>query len=94
MRLCRRALPGVERSCLGERDGKIRRKDLPEKVVARMTLDLCERGGERSKSSAGASTLRSGSPATTAPLAAAAEQPCRSPNSRRWSSRVSGGDQG
>ena len=27
------------------RDGKIRRKDLPEELVA-MTLDLCARGGE------------------------------------------------
>ena len=39
---------------------KIRRKDLPEKVMA-MTLDLCERCGERSKSGVGVSTLHSGS---------------------------------
>ena len=45
------------------RDGKIRQKDLPEEVVA-MTLDRFARGGERSKSGVGASTRRSGSPAT------------------------------
>ena len=53
------------------RDGEIRRKDLPEEVVA-MALDLCERWPERSKSGVGASTRRSGSPATPAPLIAAA----------------------
>ena len=45
-------------------DGKIRRKDLPEEVVA-IWLWTFARGGERSKSGVGASTLRSGSPATT-----------------------------
>jgi len=55
------------------RDGKVRQKDLPEKVVA-MTLDLCERWRAEQAlcRRVHARAVRSGSPATTAPLAAAA----------------------
>ena len=49
------------------RDGKIGEKDLPDEVMDIWTF---ARGGERSKRGVGAPTRRSGSPATTAPLAA------------------------
>ena len=69
MRLWRRALPGVERRQDSAKG--LARSVRGEKVVA-MTLWTFARGGERSKSGVGASTRRSGSPATPAPLVAAA----------------------
>ena len=73
------------------RDGKIRRKDLPEKVVARMTLDLCERWRaeqERCRRVHAAQRLsRNHSPSRSR------SRIC-SPNSLCRSSRVSGSDQG
>ena len=65
MRLWRRALPGVERR-------QDTAKGLAGEGGGYNFLWTFARGGERSKSGVGVSTLRSGSLATTAPLAAAA----------------------